>query len=107
MQIAGSVYQLRDYIAKHNIAYSVAHATYDQDGLLTFDHIEKLVVLFDIFEVINGACGELSNTLLHKYLHSLCPNKMRGLANKHGIKPISSDPWIKGFTGGSDDHCGI
>ncbi len=107
MQIAGNVYQLRDYIAKHNIAYSVAHATYDQDGLLTFEHIEKLVVLFDIFEVINGACGELSNTLLHQYLHSLTPIKIRGLANKHGIKPMSSDPWIKGFTGGSDDHCGI
>ena len=107
MLVAASVYALRDYIANNNIAYSVAHACYDQDGLLSFHHIEKLVLLFDVFEVINGACGEQSNRLLHTYLHKLTPDKLRGLENKHSIKPISNDPWIKGFTGGADDHCGI
>ncbi len=104
---ANNIYKLRDCIAEHNIAYSVAHATYDQDGQLSFEHIEKLVLLFDVFEVLNGASGSLNNTLLHNYLHSLNKSTLKSLEQKYKIKPMSIDPWVKGFTGGSDDHCGI
>jgi len=107
MENAHNIYDLRDIIVEQNIAYSVAHATYDQDGLLSFDHIEKLILLFDVFEVINGASGALNNTLLHNYLHGLDKAKLEVLESKHNIEPISLNPWIKAFTGGSDDHCGI
>ncbi len=107
MSLASSIYKLRDYIAENNIAYSVAHATYDQDGLFSFQHIEKLVLLFDVFEVRNGASGALNNTLLHNYLHTLDAPKIKQLEDQYGLTPISTDAWIKGFTGGSDDHCGI
>jgi len=107
MENAHNIYDLRDIIVEQNIAYSVAHATYDQDGLLSFDHIEKLILLFDVFEVINGASGALNNTLLHNYLHGLDKASLEELESKHNIEPISLDPWIKAFTGGSDDHCGI
>ena len=106
-RIADDIYQLRDYIIEHRIAYSVAHATYDQDGRLTFEHIEKLVLMFDVFEIINGGSGAQNNLLLHGYLQSLNEDKITELRDKHGITPISDDPWIKGYTGGSDDHCGI
>ncbi len=107
MEIRFDLFALRDYIIEQNIAYSVAHATYDQDGKLTFNHIEKLVLMFDVFEVINGAASFQNNALLHRYLRSLDAQEFKLLQSKHNIKPISSDPWIKGFTGGSDDHCGI
>ncbi|MGK0374564.1 MAG: glycosyltransferase involved in cell wall biosynthesis [Arenicella sp.] len=107
MVIAKNIYLLRDYVVEQNIAYSVAHATYDQDGQLTFEHIEKLIVLFDVFEVINGASGRLNNTLLHNYLNNLDKPTLELLQEKHNLKSISTDPWVKGFTGGSDDHCGI
>ena len=29
------------------------------------------------------------------------------LYTKHKIEPISDNPWLKGFTGGSDDHAGL
>jgi glycosyltransferase involved in cell wall biosynthesis len=106
-RIADDIYQLRDYIIEHSIAYSVAHATYDQDGRLTFEHIEKLVLMFDVFEIINGGSGAQNNLLLHGYLQSLDEDKIAELRDKHAITPISDDPWIKGYTGGSDDHCGI
>ena len=32
---------------------------------------------------------------------------MNSLVERYGIEPISSDPWVKGFTGGSDDHAGL
>ncbi|MCH2191581.1 MAG: glycosyltransferase [Gammaproteobacteria bacterium] len=105
--IRNNIYVLRDYIRDNNIAYSVAHATYDQDGKLQFKHIEKLILLFDVFEVINGGSASQNNLLLHRFLQALNANELELLEQKHGISPLSKDPWIKGFTGGSDDHCGI
>lgn len=107
MEIRSNIYQLRDYIYEQKIAHSVAHATYDQDGKLSFDHIEKLVLLFDVFEVINGGSSTQNNVLLHHYIQSLDEQAIDKLQAKHNIKPKSTEPWIKGFTGGSDDHCGI
>lgn len=74
-QLAPNIYDLRDYIAQANIAYSVAHASYDQDGKLSIEHIEKLVLLFDVFEILNGACDAQSNLLLHRYLEALDEDK--------------------------------
>lgn len=107
MSIANNLYEFRDYIIEQNIAYSVAHATYDQDGKLCFDHIEKLVLLFDVFEVINGGSDAQTNLLLNRYLQNLDEAALQELQSKYNIQPISSDPWVKGYTGGSDDHCGI
>ena len=45
--------------------------------------------------------------LLHRFLQNLDEPTLGELQRKHGLTPISADPWIKGFTGGSDDHCGI
>ena len=105
--IANDLYKLRDYIAEHKIAYSVAHACYDQDGKLSFEHIEKLVLLFDVFEIVNGGSDAHTNLLLQRYLQSLDEVTINELRRKYRIKTLSSDPWVKGFTGGSDDHCGI
>ena len=52
MEIRRDLFTLRDYIIEQAIAYSVAHATYDQVGKLTFDHIEKLLLFQDIGKVI-------------------------------------------------------
>jgi len=107
MATAKNIYLLRDYIFEQKIAYSVAHATHDQDGRLMFEHIEKLVLLFDVFETVNGASGALNNTLLYDYLKTLNAEKFEQLQAKYDLKPLSTRSWIKGFTGGSDDHCGI
>lgn len=107
MLIRRDIYRLREYLLEQNIAYSVAHANYDQDGKLGFGHIEKLALLFDVFEVRNGASAEQSNQLLHQYLQALTPLKLNELAQKYDIQPINSDSWKKGYTGGSDDHCGL
>lgn len=107
MQIRRDIYRLRHYIQHHDIAHSVAHATYNQDDLLQFEHIEKLILLFDVFETRNGASGMQSNNLLAEYLRNLTAADITELQKKHNIEPYSNDPWIKGFTGGSDDHCGL
>ena len=107
MEIRRDIYRLRHYIQHHDIAHSVAHATYNQDDKLQFEHIEKLILLFDVFETRNGASGMQSNNLLAEYLRNLTAIEISAMQKKHNIEPYSNDPWIKGFTGGSDDHCGL
>ena len=101
------IYTLRDYIKEHNLAYSVAHATFNINKRLTIEHIEKLIVLFDIFEVRNGARNTLNNQILFNILKNLTPIDIEKLSAKYKITPFSNTGWIKGFTGGSDDHAGI
>ncbi len=107
MDIRFNLYQFRDYLLEQDLAHSVAHATYDQDGKLRFEHIEKLVVLFDVFEIINGGSDAQNNLLLHRYLQNLDQPMLQRLQTKYDLQPASEEPWIKGFTAGSDDHCGI
>jgi glycosyltransferase involved in cell wall biosynthesis len=106
-KLRSNIYALREYVKENRIAYSVAHASYSVNGKLTISHLEKLILLFDVFESINGARDNASNSAWTAILRNLNPAYVGSLCSKYKIDPISSDPWIKGFTGGSDDHAGI
>ncbi|MFP4466115.1 MAG: glycosyltransferase [Candidatus Goldiibacteriota bacterium] len=105
--LRADIYKLRDYIKNKNLCYTVNHAPYSVNGRLTAAHLEKLILLFDVFESRNGARDANSNNTWTKILSSLTEEDILKLFQKHNIEPISSDPWIKGFTGGSDDHAGL
>jgi glycosyltransferase involved in cell wall biosynthesis/predicted metal-dependent phosphoesterase TrpH len=105
--IRKDIYQLRDYLKSENLAHSVAHATYSINKRLTMEVLEKLILLFDVFEGLNGARNRLYSETWVKTLKNLTPEIIDTLKAKHSIEPISEDPWIKGFTGGSDDHAGL
>ena len=102
-----NIYNLRDYLRQENIACSVAHATYSVNEQLTLEHVEKLLVLFDVFEGINGTRGQESNRIWRRVLASLTPEEMVRLCAKHQMNPWSTTSWRKGQTGGSDDHAGL
>ncbi len=102
-----NIYHLRDYIKEQDLAYSVAHATYSVNGKLTTDHLEKLILLFDVFEVINGGRNDFNNESWLEIISALNKSKIRELQKKHNIEPFGKTPWIKGHTGGSDDHAGL
>lgn len=106
-QARENIYNLRDYLRQSHIACSVAHATYSVNNRLTLDHIEKLLVLFNVFEGINGTRGHEGNSLLQKVLQHLTDNDILRMSAKHHIDPWSSTRWEKGQTGGSDDHAGL
>ncbi len=101
------IYKLREYIKENNLAYSVAHATYSVNGTLKPEHLEKLILLFDNFEIINGGRGELSNKSWENFLNALTEADIEKFREKYDIAPYSLDPWKKAYTGGSDDHAGI
>ncbi|MBN1352706.1 glycosyltransferase [candidate division KSB1 bacterium] len=102
-----NMYELREYIRDEAIAHSVAHATFSVNGKLTIRHLEKLILLFDVFEGINGGRNFLFNHNWMEILHKLTPEHISMLRDKYDIEPMSSDPWVKSFTGGSDDHAGL
>ena len=101
------IYRLREYLKRENIACSVAHATYSVNGCLKQDTLEKLILLFDVFEGINGSRGDLHNSTLRSILRSLTPDDINRMLEKHEIEPWGERPWVKGMTAGSDDHAGL
>lgn len=102
-----NIYDLRDYLLKARVPHSLAHATYAVNGKLRLEVFEKLILLFDVFEGINGARNPRFNHVWMETLKALTPRHIERLYKKHKIEPASQDPWIKGFTGGSDDHAGL
>ncbi len=106
-QLRENIYELRDFLIDQDISHSVAHATYSVNGKLTPLHLEKLILMFNVFEGINGARDIHGNTGWQNLLKGLTPQILAELQNKHGIIPSGETPWIKGFTGGSDDHSGF
>ncbi|MBN2547318.1 MAG: glycosyltransferase [Spirochaetes bacterium] len=102
--LRNDIYLFRDYIKKNNMAYSVAHATYSVNGKVTIEHLEKMILLFDVFEGINGSRNRMGNVVWTEVLRNLNEEIIFDLYKKHNIEPMSSESWVKGFTGGSDDH---
>lgn len=101
------IYRLRDYVREQGLPHSVAHATYSINNRLTLRQIEKLLVLFDSFEAINGSRSRYANEVLQQALAALTPERMQKLARTCGIEPFGATPWRKALTGGTDDHGGL
>jgi hypothetical protein len=101
-----NVYELRDYLVAQEIVHSVAHPLYRVNDMLTLDQLEKLLVLFNRFEALNGIHDRGANDLLQRICGSLTRGMIEDLAERHRLQPIGPTPWIKTFTGGSDDHGG-
>jgi hypothetical protein len=101
-----SIYELRDYLRAEAIACSVAHPLFRVNGRLTLDQLEKLLVLFDRFEALNGMHERRANELTRSILQSLSRRTIEELALRHRLEPWGERPWEKGLTGGTDDHGG-
>lgn len=106
-ELRQNIYLLRDYLMQEDLACIVAHATYAVGDHLTLDHLEKLLLLFNNFEGLNGSRSPLHNDTLCRVLSQLTAEDMARLTKKHGIRPWGAAPWKKGISGGSDDHAGF
>jgi len=102
-----SVYDLRDYLRRENLAHSLAHAAFALNGKLAYTHLEKLILLFDVFEGLNGFGSVRQNAAWLQALAALSPAHIERLYDRHRIEPYGPEPWRKGITGGSDDHSGM
>lgn len=106
-QVRQNIYDLVDYLNKEDIVHFIAHPIFKINGTLTWEHFEKLILLFKRHEVLNGGRNFRINNATKLFLLSLNEEYIQMLANKHNIEPVGIEPWHKFFVGGSDDHGGL
>jgi glycosyltransferase involved in cell wall biosynthesis len=105
--IRQNIYDLRKYLNDEAILHVIAHPLFRVNDVLTVEHVEKLLLLFERFESVNGSRHPRAGDLTVALFSRLTPDRMAAMADRHGIQPYGDAPWVKRFTGGSDDHSGL
>lgn len=106
-QVRDNIYELSAYLRAQKIVHGVAHPLYRISQRFSVDHFEKLILLFRVFEGLNGARDPLAQQVATFCLRSLTPERIAELSNRHHLAPTHDESWLKSFTGGSDDHGGL
>lgn len=106
------IYQFLSYAHGENIPVILPHPLYfyTRNEKIDLNLFEKLAVLFQNFEVLNGQRDQWQSVLTLNWIESLTPEKIRSYANKHQLDPADygvNPESPKVLTGGSDDHMGI
>ncbi|SMC23679.1 Glycosyltransferase involved in cell wall bisynthesis [Desulfacinum hydrothermale DSM 13146] len=105
-KVRENIYELVSYLNEQKILHAVAHPLYGINDKLTVEHFEKMLLLFDIFE-LNGARSGFQNQVLRAVLERLDQDHLVHLAETHKIVPKSTDPGQKAVIAGSDDHSSL
>lgn len=100
----GSVYELVDYLREAGVVHALAHPVYDLGGSLDRSGIEKRLVLFGLWEFVNGSRPLSQNRLAREIAEGVGALDLRRMALRQGLPP----PPHRGIRGiaGSDDHGG-
>jgi len=97
-----SVYELVAFLRERGLAHALAHPLYRMGPPLTASHVERMMLLFAVWEGRNGARSRESNELACRLAAAVTPAFLAALADKHGLEP--SHGGCIALTGGSDDH---
>lgn len=100
------IYDFHRYVTKENVICSVAHPLFQVNDGLAVDHVEKLLLMFERFEGVNGTRDRRAADVFRAVAENLTPQSIRRMQERHGLEPTGVRPWKKVFTGGSDDHGG-
>ena len=105
-KIRSNVYDLLEYLYANNIVHVLAHPFYSPNDRLTIENVERICLLFKVWE-LNGTRDSGQMEVVRTVAQSLTPELLDELANKYDTAPTHEQPWIKGLTGGSDDHSSL
>ena len=108
----GNIYDFLRYTTEQNIPVILPHPLYfyTRNEHINLTLFEKLAVMFQRFEVLNGQRDLWQSVLTLNWVQSLTEEKIHEYAVKHKlrIEDFDVDPSKpKIITGGSDDHMGI
>ena len=101
---AADIYAVAEIVEARQLAHAVAHVLYRQNDRLERFHLDRLILLFKGFEVLNGAHSVLHRQHLEPVLDALTPERIAAMAAEHGLAARWPQPHVKARTGGSDDH---
>lgn len=104
-----NLYDFRAFARSEGIVHVVAHPLFRVNDRLTLDHLEKVLVLFRLFEGVNGTRDPRATALFDAVLSAATPALLSELAERHGLEVDfdPAEPLRYATTGGSDDHGGI
>ena len=107
-----NIYQFLRYAAEQDIPVVLPHPLYfyTSNENIDLELFEKLAVMFQRFEVLNGQRDLWQSTLTLNWAQGLTPERIHAYAKKHKLDPgdFNVDPDApKILVGGSDDHMGI
>lgn len=102
-----NIHDLQRLLRDRDILHTIAHPFFRINDRLDLGHVEKLLLMFERFETLNGARDPRAGDLARAVFESLTPAAIALMADRHGIAPAGPNPWIKRMTGGSDDHSGL
>ena len=77
-RVRENLFELRDYLWDQKIVHSCAHPLYSINDRLTVEHFEKLILLFNVFETVNGGRNQRTSALVMAVLPFLCRNSQLG-----------------------------
>ncbi len=102
-----NIYDLQQYMNQNRVIHTIAHPLFSINDRLTVDLFEKLIVMFNRFEGINGSRIPRACDISNAVFKSLTPEMISAMADRHNLVPVGLEPWNKTLTGGSDDHGGL
>jgi glycosyltransferase involved in cell wall biosynthesis len=111
-RLRGDIFDFLRYTAEHNIPVVLPHPLYfyTRNGGLRPELFEKLALMFQRFEVLNGHRDIWQSVLTLNWAQALSEDKLHRYRRKHKLDPADfgvSPHLPKVLTGGSDDHMGI
>jgi glycosyltransferase involved in cell wall biosynthesis len=105
-EVRQNIHDLTAYLRDQGLVHTLAHPLFSVNDRLNLEHFEKFLLLFKNLE-LNGARDDFQNRVIRMVAENLTRRDIEELAERHGLEPIGREPWVKGLTGGSDDHSAL
>jgi glycosyltransferase involved in cell wall biosynthesis len=96
-----SVYELQAFLASRGLAHALAHPLYRMGPPITPSHVERLLLLFSVWEGRNGGRPPGHNETACRIVKLATPAYLETLAMRHDLEPRHDRVAL---SGGSDDH---
>lgn len=110
-KLRNDIYRFQEYAVGNDIPTIWAHPLYHyhRGEMPPLDFFEKMALIFERFEVMNGQRDTWQNMLVKIFVETLTRDRIDALAKKFRIPSnrYCRNPYKKSMTGGSDSHMGI
>jgi glycosyltransferase involved in cell wall biosynthesis len=101
----GSVYELQAFLANRRLPHALAHPLYRMGPPITASHVERMMLLFGVWEGRNGARPRHHNELAAKLARLSTATYLERLSDRHDLAPRHGGHIA--LVGGSDDHSAL
>ena len=102
------VYRFVDYCNEHDLVTVLAHPLqfHSPKGLPPMEVMDRLGLLFERFEVVNGQRDAWQNVLTAAWVEGMTEEEIHAMARRarQPVDLFARRPYTKRMTGGSDDH---